>query len=271
MPRPRKKESPAQESAQSEAAAIGVAEPERAAADIPEQDSIPAETQSAQEDAIPAVPETREDSPEPALPAPDSTGEDAAPARGESHAAESAEPLAEGLAASLGADIQALIQNFGINGHRPESVYEFLMAVTEPVRRARAAGQALDGLPMAPPIPLDAHITSLEMDGDTIAFARVAYGELTIERIRVKKDGFGALSVSMPKYRQPGGWKETCRFNTPEARNRLAAAVLDAYGQTVAHMQGHAQAEAVAQDVEQVGARDHDAPAHDGHAMGMSL
>jgi DNA-binding cell septation regulator SpoVG len=86
-------------------------------------------------------------------------------------------------------------------------------------------------------IPLNAKITSLEMDGNTRAFATVNYGDLTIHRIRVKEDEFGSLSVAMPKFRQPGGWEETCSFNTTESRNRLTNAVLDAYDQQIMQMQ----------------------------------
>ena len=86
-------------------------------------------------------------------------------------------------------------------------------------------------------IPLNAKITSLEMDGNTRAFATVNYGDLTIHRIRVKEDEFGSLSVAMPKFRQPGGWSATCSFNTTESRNRLTNAVLDAYDQQIMQMQ----------------------------------
>ena len=98
------------------------------------------------------------------------------------------------------------------------------------------------------PIPLNVRITSLEMDGSTRAFASADYGDLTINRIRVKQDEYGTLSAQMPRYRQSTGWKDTCTFNTVEARNRLTGSVLDAYEQQLAQIQGQGQTEAEGQE-----------------------
>ena len=131
------------------------------------------------------------------------------------------------------------------------------------------------------PIPLNVRITSLEMDGSTRAFASADYGDLTINRLRVKQDEYGTLSVSMPRFRQAEGWKDTCAFNTVESRNRLTGEVLDAYDRQLAqiHGQGQGQEQTESDDQEQAqGAEMDDAPDMDGQeqdgsgmSMGMSM
>jgi DNA-binding cell septation regulator SpoVG len=106
------------------------------------------------------------------------------------------------------------------------------------------------------------------MDGQTRAYAAADYGDLTIRRIRVKEDDYGTLSVSMPKFRQTSGWKETCSFGTVEARNRLTGAVLNAYEQQMAQIQGQGQTEAESQD--QSDEPDFDDQEQGGPVMGMS-
>jgi DNA-binding cell septation regulator SpoVG len=124
------------------------------------------------------------------------------------------------------------------------------------------------------PIPLDVRITSLEMDGSTRAFASADYGDLTINRIRVKQDESGTLSVSMPRFRQSNGWKDTCRFNTIEARNRISGAVLDAYERQMAQTQGQAHsqfdAEAPEQFMDQSESQESEGQEQEGPVMGMS-
>jgi DNA-binding cell septation regulator SpoVG len=127
-------------------------------------------------------------------------------------------------------------------------------------------------------VPLSVRITSLEMDGNTRAFANAEYGGLTISRIRVKQDEYGALSVAMPKFRQTGGgWKDVCSFNTAEARNRLTGAVLDAYERQTAQIQGRTQTAVGTQEPERIAGRE-EAPDlggpeqdRDGPVMGMSM
>jgi|GEM_PF-5582522 len=97
-------------------------------------------------------------------------------------------------------------------------------------------------------IPLNARIDSLETGGAVRAFASADYGDLTIRRIRVKQDGNGVLSVSMPKFKQIVGWKDTCSFNTEESRDRLDKAILDAYDQEIAQLHGQSQSGADAQE-----------------------
>ncbi|MDL2293782.1 SpoVG family protein [Ruminococcaceae bacterium OttesenSCG-928-D13] len=113
-----------------------------------------------------------------------------------------------------------------------------------------------------PEVPLSVRISSLEMDGDTRAFAIAEYGDLTINRVRVKEDGYGTLSVNMPKYRSPEGWRDTCRFTTTEARNRLTSTVLDAYQQKLTQLQGVSQ-EQTATDAQATGDGQVDAQAAD--------
>jgi len=90
----------------------------------------------------------------------------------------------------------------------------------------------------APQIPLSVKISSLELDGNTRAFATAEYGDLTIRRVRVKEDGQGRLFVAMPKFRQTTGYTETCFFNSPDAVARFQSAVLDTYQQTLEQMRG---------------------------------
>jgi DNA-binding cell septation regulator SpoVG len=91
--------------------------------------------------------------------------------------------------------------------------------------------------PFLADIPMTARISSLEMEGATRAFAVAEYGDLTIRRIRVKEDAYGGLSATMPKFREAGGFTDTCHFNTAESRNRLGALVLDAYHQALRQIQ----------------------------------
>ena len=93
----------------------------------------------------------------------------------------------------------------------------------------------------APQIPLSVKISSLELDGNTRAFATAEYGDLTIRRARVKEDGQGRLFVAMPKFRQTTGYTETCFFNSPDAVARFQSAVLDTYQQTLEQMRGQTQ------------------------------
>jgi DNA-binding cell septation regulator SpoVG len=203
---------------------------------------------------------------------------------------ESSDALPGYMAENLREDIRTFMQNFGINGHSPESV---CAAITEFAIRIREE-QAVTGIQAghgeqipAPdeqrnPIPLNVRIASLEMDGDTRAFAAAEYGDLTVNRIRVKQDEYGALSAAMPKFRQTGGWKEICSFNSVESRNRLTGAVLDAYGQTLAQLQGQArtsvgaheqnagEAQEAESDQEQSELRDFEEQESGGPIMGMS-
>jgi len=93
----------------------------------------------------------------------------------------------------------------------------------------------------APQIPLSVKISSLELDGNTRAFATAEYGDLTIRRVRVKEDEMGRLFVAMPKFRQATGYTETCFFNSPDAVARFQSAVLDTYQQTLEQMRGQTQ------------------------------
>ena len=161
------------------------------------------------------------------------------------------------MAENVRLDIREFMQNFGINGYSPEAVRDSIMGVADRIQGGQSAAEAHAGeqeqvpapdqqqaeSPVEAPVPLNVHINSLEMDGNTRAFATAEYGDLTIRRLRVKEDGYGALSVAMPKFREPGGWTETCRFGTVEARNRLTAAVLEAYQQQLAQLQGLEQSQ----------------------------
>lgn len=128
------------------------------------------------------------------------------------------------------------------------------------------------------PVPMNVRITSLEMDGATRAFASADYGDLTINRIRVKQDEYGTLSVSMPRFRQASGWKDTCTFNTVEARNRLTGAVLDAYDRQMAQIKEQAGPEMdesdleqdIGQDMDQDETQDFAGQESGGPVMGMS-
>lgn len=141
-------------------------------------------------------------------------------------------------------NVAEYFEYFQLDIHPQEMVEDFItmLGVQAPEPQA-IQGQEQTESPMEPEIPLSVRINSLEMDGDTRAFATAEYGDLTIRRIRVKEDNYGTLSVNMPKYRKPSGWEETCRFNTPEARNRLTGAVLDAYQQQMTQEKGQQQAE----------------------------
>ena len=125
------------------------------------------------------------------------------------------------------------------------------------------------------PVPLNVRITSLEMDGSTRAFAAADYGDLTVNRLRVKQDEYGTLSVSMPRYRQSNGWKDTCAFNTVESRNRLTGAVLDAYDRQLAQIQGQGQTESDAQGQTQGDVMDEgpdmDGQEQEGPSMSMGM
>jgi len=185
------------------------------------------------------------------------------------------EPLT--LAEYLIDSVREFMRDFGINGHSPESVYAAIMGKADQFRAdqpVQSEQQERSESPMEPAIPLGVRINSLEMDGDTRAFAAAEYGDLTINRIRVKQDEYGTLSVAMPKFRQTGGWKETCSFNTVEARNRLTGAVLDSYEQTLAQLQGQTQTAADAQELEQVDGPEEgpefEEPGQSGPVMGMS-
>ena len=201
------------------------------------------------------------------------------------------ETLLSYVAENIRTDIREFMQMFGINGHPPESVYESVMGIAGKVHAEQSAAVTHAGeqelvpapdqqqaeAPAETPVPLNVRINSLEMDGGTRAFATAEYGDLTIRRIRVKEDGYGALSVSMPKFRQPGGWEETCRFGTVESRNRLSSAVLDAYQQKLAQLQGLAQSQEQDgamdpdQDPEFEEEQDFDGQDQDVPVMGMSL
>jgi len=193
---------------------------------------------------------------------------------------ESPETLLGYMAENFREDIRSFMQNFGINGHPPESVFDAIKGIADQIHGEQSAAETHAGqqeqvpapdqqqaeTPAEAPIPLNVRINSLEMDGDTRAFATAEYGDLTIRRIRVKQDDYGALSVAMPKFRQATGWSETCRFNTVDARNRLTGAVLDAYGQMQAQIQGQGQ-EQVDGPEEGPGFEEHE---QGGPVMGMS-
>ncbi|MDR1204925.1 MAG: SpoVG family protein [Peptococcaceae bacterium] len=112
------------------------------------------------------------------------------------------------------------------------------VAKNEQTGAAEAAAEPARTVPAE--IPLTARISTLEIDGDTRAFAVAEYGDLTIRRIRVKEDEYGGLSVAMPKYREAGRFTDTCGFHTTESRNRLGAVVLDAYQQALLQVQSQA-------------------------------
>ena|GEM_PF-1192717 len=201
---------------------------------------------------------------------------------------ESPETLLGYMAENFREDIRSFMQNFGIDGHPPESVFDAIKGIADQIHGEHSAAETHAGqqeqvpapdqqqaeTPAEAPIPLGVRINSLEMDGDTRAFAAAEYGDLTINRIRVKQDEYGTLSVAMPKFRQTGGWKETCSFNTVEARNRLTGAVLDSYEQTLAQLQGQTQTAAGAQEPEQVDGPEEgpefEEPGQSGPVMGMS-
>ena len=149
------------------------------------------------------------------------------------------------------------MEYFQLDVHPPEIVNDFVGKLRQELALEMGAA-AIPQQDRAPvnqipqPIPLNVKITSLEMDGDTRAFARAKYGDLTINRIRVKQDRYGALSVTMPKFRQPDGWKETCCFDTIEPWHRLTEATLGAYEQQLILMQGQAQTETGTPEQEQV-------------------
>jgi DNA-binding cell septation regulator SpoVG len=184
----------------------------------------------------------------------------------EQEQAEPSDTLPGYIAENLRDDFLAFMRNFGIGGDRSEEVCAAVMTLAEQVSAGQTAAEGYteqdqNESPLEPPIPLSVRITSLEMDGGTRAFAVAEYGDLTVSRIRVKEDDYGTLSVSMPKFRQTGGgWKETCRFNTVEARNRLTGAVLDAYEQQMAQLQGQEQGDSPEQEEQE----------QDGPVMGMS-
>lgn len=160
--------------------------------------------------------------------------------------------LAGYMAENVRLDIREFMRDFGINGHPPESVYDSIMGIADRFRGEQAISDApADQQEQVPapdqqqaenpaeaPVPLNVRINSLVLDGDTRALATAEYGDLTISRIRVKQDSYGTLSVNMPKYRDAGGWKETCRFDSVESRNRLTGEVLDAYQNQLAQLQG---------------------------------
>lgn len=102
----------------------------------------------------------------------------------------------------------------------------------------------------APQMALSVRINSLELDGDTRAFATAEYGDLTIRRIRVKDDGWGGLFVAMPKFRQTTGYTETCFFSTPESKERFQNAVLDVYHQTLEQMRTQSPEQTLTEDME---------------------
>jgi len=163
-----------------------------------------------------------------------------------------------------GMSVAQYIEYFQLDIHPQEMVDDFIAKLTH--------------TEMAPqqqaPIPLDVKITSLEMDGSTLAFARARYGDLSIDRIRVKQDEYGALSVAMPKFRHPDGWRKTCKFGTMEAENRMTEAVLGAYEQQLAQMQGQGQMESDTPEQEQAEPeenQDFDDQEQDGSGMGMSM
>lgn len=187
--------------------------------------------------------------------APDETHQETVSAPAGSELSEEPQSLAGYMAENVRLDIRAFMRDFGINGHPPESVYDSIMGIADQVRgeqtvsdapadrqeQVPAPDQHQAENPAETPVPLNVRINSLVLDGDTRAFATAEYGDLTISRIRVKQDSYGTLSVNMPKYRDAGGWKETCRFNSVESRNRLTGEVLDAYQQQLAQLQGQGQ------------------------------
>jgi hypothetical protein len=141
------------------------------------------------------------------------------------------------------------MEYFQLDRFPREMVEDFKQQISDNALRRQAARlQRQSAEPAEAPVPLRVRITSLEMDGSTRAFAAAEYGDLSINRIRVKEDEYGTLSVTMPKYRKAGGWDETCRFRTADAKNRLSGAVLDAYDQALAHLQGQRQDQGEAPD-----------------------
>lgn len=222
-------------------------------------------------------PETRESpSQEPneeAAPAHEGPAPDAA----ESHPEESPETLPGHMAENIRDDIRAFMREFGIGGHRPESVYDSIMGFAGRTPGEGSAMPERSESPAEQTVPLSVRITSLEMDGNTRAFASAEYGGLTVNRIRVKQDEYGALSVVMPKFRQTNGWKDVCSFGTAEARNRLTGEVLDAYERQTAQIRGQAQTAAGAREPERIAGQEEtpgfDGPEQEpgGPAMGMSM
>ena len=188
----------------------------------------------------------------------------------------------------LDMNVGQYIEYFRLDVHPQEMVDDFIAKLTQDEVRT-AMEQADMGAPAVPteheqvpapdeqqnPVPLNVRITSLEMDGSTRAFASADYGDLTVNRLRVKQDDYGTLSVSMPRYRQSNGWKDTCAFNTVESRNRLTGAVLDAYDRQLAQIQGQAQTESDAQEQNQGDVMDEgpemDGQEQDGPTMNMSM
>jgi DNA-binding cell septation regulator SpoVG len=142
-------------------------------------------------------------------------------------------PAAEGLEERL--DQDAVAPDFETFISAPDA--PDFTAVNDPAQAALAEAETGSVQAIAAEIPLTARISSLEMEGATRAFAVAEYGDLTIRRIRVKEDDHGGLSVVMPKFREVGGFTDTCRFNSAQSRNRLGALVLDAYQQALRQLQ----------------------------------
>jgi DNA-binding cell septation regulator SpoVG len=147
-------------------------------------------------------------------------------------------------------NVAQYMEYFQLDCFPQEMVDDFVRQVVEDAY-PQITEQRRNESPLEPTIPLTVQIKSLELEGDTRAFATAQYGDLTIDRIRIKEDEYGSLSVSMSKVKADGVWRETCRFNTAESRNRLTGAVLEAYEQTLSQMQR--QGEAPEQDEQEQG------------------